>query len=270
MEPTSAAAEPQSQEGTGQHWPPMPAGTAGLLPLPPEDWPNIDDVVIEDDTPVDSIFAAKQQRMLVECLYASWPALGQNRPFLADANVGLFYRVGHPPLVPDAFVSLNVQVPEDWQRQKAARSYFVWFYGKPPDVVIEIVSNTTGGEADEKLPIYATIGIAHYVIYDPDKHLSNETLRVFGLRDGQYVPISPQWLSAVSLGVMLWKGTYEGFDSTWLRWCDEAGRPLQTGAERADAERQRADAQQQRADAQQQRAERLAEQLKSLGADPTT
>ncbi|NES18952.1 MAG: hypothetical protein F6K41_08495 [Symploca sp. SIO3E6] len=61
----------------------------------------------------------------------------------------------------------------------------------------------------------------------------------------------------------------------WLRWCDQEGKPIPTGAEsseierqRADTQQQRADTQQQRADTQQQRAERLAQKLREMGVDP--
>ena len=59
-------------------------------PAPPVR-PCLDDIVTEDDTPVDSLFAEKQQRLLTEPLYTSWPGPGEGRPFLAAANVGVFY-----------------------------------------------------------------------------------------------------------------------------------------------------------------------------------
>ena len=46
--------------------------------------PNISNLVIEDDTPVDNFQSEKQQRLLVEPLYSSWsPGI----PFIAAANV---------------------------------------------------------------------------------------------------------------------------------------------------------------------------------------
>ncbi|MCU0548755.1 MAG: hypothetical protein MUC48_05350 [Leptolyngbya sp. Prado105] len=50
--------------------------------------PDISHIVTEDDTPVDNFQSAKQQRLLIEPLYASW---SQTLPFITDANVGLFY-----------------------------------------------------------------------------------------------------------------------------------------------------------------------------------
>lgn len=72
--------------------------------------PCLDHIVTEDDTPVDNMFAEKQQRLLTEPLYSSWDA---GRPFVATANVGLFYAVRQPPLVPDVLLSLDVEAPEE-------------------------------------------------------------------------------------------------------------------------------------------------------------
>jgi hypothetical protein len=66
----------------------------------------------------------------------------------------------------------------------------------------------------------------------------------------------------------LWQGWYEDHEDTWLRWMNNAGQPVLTGAEWADQERQRADQERQRAEQERQRAERLAEQLRRLGAQP--
>ena len=42
-----------------------------------------------------------------------------------------------PPLVPDMLLSLGVEIPQDvWS--KSHRAYFVWEFGKPPDVVVEL------------------------------------------------------------------------------------------------------------------------------------
>ena len=103
---------------------------------------DISHLVIEDDTPADNFQSAQQQRLLVEPLYSSrvLPA-----PFLAAANVGLFYKIKGDPIVPDVLLSLGVQRPDDFS-QRQNRSYFVWEFGKVPEVCIEIVSNQEGDE----------------------------------------------------------------------------------------------------------------------------
>jgi len=60
--------------------------------------------------------------------------------FVAAANVGIFSAIDQPPIVPDVFLTLDVQIADAWWEKKN-RSYFIWEFGKPPEVAIEIVSN---------------------------------------------------------------------------------------------------------------------------------
>ncbi|MEM8810901.1 MAG: Uma2 family endonuclease [Cyanobacteria bacterium P01_G01_bin.38] len=192
--------------------------------LPIEAVPNLADLVIEDDEPVDNLPSEKQQRLLIDPLYASKPIPS---PFLAAANVGLFYAVKQPAIVPDVFVSLGVSMPVDWS-QKKNRAYFFWELGKPPEVVIEIVSNRKGGELDSKLADYARIGVTYYVVFDPFGQLVQEmadtSLKVFALAYGRYVPLDTHWLETLSLGLTLWQGDFEEASGVWLRWCDRSGQ----------------------------------------------
>jgi len=219
--------------------------------------PNLEHLVTEDDTPVDNMFSAKQQRLLVEPLYSSWQS---SHPFLADANVGIFYGVHQSPIVPDVFLSLEVQPPTDWWA-KRGRAYFTWEFGKPPEVAIEIVSNTKGGELVEKLRKYAQIYIPYYVIFDPLKQLQSDKLVVYQWRDGRYLKQRKPWLERVQLGLTLWEGVYEDGQATWLRWCDSQGKLIPTGRERADHEQWRADHEQARADHEEARALTLEQQM---------
>ena len=224
-------------------------------------------VVTEDNQPVDNFFSSKQQRLLVQTLYASWapPAgkrqtPGQKRPFLADTNIGIFYAVGEPPIVPDVFLSLDVQPRPDWYEKKN-RSYFVWEFGKVPEVMVEIVSNREGGELDRKLDEYARMGALYYIVYDPQLKLKGGALRVFVLRDGEYQELERPYLPRVGLGLKLWDGVFEDKEDTWLRWCDAQGAIIPTGEERARTE---AEARRQA----EERAAQLAAKLRELGVDP--
>ncbi|MBE2197485.1 MAG: Uma2 family endonuclease [Anaerolinea sp.] len=237
--------------------------------------PNLDHLVTEDDTPVDNIFSEKQQRLLTEPLYTSWGGPpGDDPSFVALANVGLFYAIDRPAVVPDTMVSISVQFPEDLQ-SKEHRSYFLWEYGKPPDVVIEVISNRKGEELGRKQRLYARIGVAYYVVFDPFQQLGTDTLHLFERQRTAYVPMSTAWLPELGLRLTLWEGEYEGMWETWLRWCDQDGALILTGAElarqereRADTAQQQAEAAQQQAEAAQQRIERLLAQLHALGAEP--
>jgi Uma2 family endonuclease len=228
--------------------------------------PDYDSIVVQDDTPVDNLYVEKQQRLLTEPLYSSWPGPGDGRPFWALANVGLFHTINQPPFVPDMMLSLDVRPGEDIHA-KPNRSYFVWVVGKTPDVVVEIVSDRRGGEADEKLAAYARLGIPYYVIYDPDEHLSAQVLRAFALQARRYVSTEPAWFEEIGLGIGFWDGTFEGAPATWLRWKDRAGQVIPTGFERAEAERQQALAEQRRAEAAEERLRRLEARLRTLGQD---
>jgi hypothetical protein len=250
--------------------------------------PDIQGLVTEDDTPVDNLASEKHQRLLTEVLYSSWEGPGAGRPFLAAANVGVFYRARNPAIVPDVFLSLDVEVAHDWW-QKEHRSYLLWEFGKPPDVVIEIVSNTVGGEADEKRQKYARMRVSYYVIYDPLRQVMPDVLTVYRLNGTDYERHSSLRFPDIGLGVTLWDGTYEGKTDTWLRWTDVDGNLLLTGKERAEhehqraeqerqraehehqraeQERQRAEHEHQRAEQERQRADRLAALLRQLGHDP--
>lgn len=243
--------------------------------------PDIQGLVTEDDTPVDNIASEKHQRLLTEALYSSWDGPGAGRPFLAAANVGVFALARNPAIVPDVFLSLDVEVAHDWW-QKEHRSYLLWEFGKPPDVVIEIVSNTAGGEADEKRQKYARMRVIYYVIYDPLRQVMPDVLTIYRLSGTDYERHSNSRFPDIGLGVTLWDGTYEGKTDTWLRWTDADGNLILTGKERAEQEHQRAEQEHQRAEQERldkehilqqleherQRAARLAALLQQLGHDP--
>ncbi len=235
-------------------------------------------LVTEDDEPVDNLFSEKQQRLLVEPLYSSWKP---GNPFIAAANVGIFSSPYQPAIVPDMFLSLDVQADEDlWKKEN--RSYYVWKFDKPPEVVVEVVSNTRGGETGKKIRKYARIGIWYYVIFDPQQLVQEDVLHVYQLSLGRYILKHDQQLDQVGLGLVLWDGVFEGLHERWLRWCDADGRLIPTGGEgrtqerqQAEQERQRAEQaeaialeERQRAEQERQRAERLAAQLQALGVEP--
>ncbi|MEO1401681.1 MAG: Uma2 family endonuclease [Cyanobacteria bacterium J06635_1] len=254
---------------------------------------DISHLSIEDDTPVDNFQSAQQQRLLVDTLYSNelLPL-----PFIAETNVGLFYKLRGDPIVPDMLLSLEVQRAEDLS-QRRHRAYFVWEFGKVPDVCIEVVSNQEGdelgpspkskrkGKTKGKKDIYAQIGVPYYVVFDPLRQLQGEAdmngalLRVWNLVSGQYQELTsesgiasvgqPIFLETFGIGLTLWEGPFEEeVPRLWLRWCDPQGQVLPTGAEGKALERQRAEAERQRAKAEGQRADRLAEKLKEMGIDP--
>lgn len=243
--------------------------------------PDISHIITEDEAPLDNIFSERQMGLLTDALYSSWHDAGETGTFVALANVGLFYAIHQDPYVPNVLVSLGVTLPtEVWQKEH--RSYFIWEYGKPPDLVVEIVSNRVGGELSRKRSGYARLGITYYIVYDPEQQLSNQPLSIFELCGGVYVALEQPWLPAVQLSVTRWQGGYMGLEAEWLRWCDIDGTLLPTGEEaaqsarsqaaeaqaRAEQERERAEQEHERAEQERERSERLAAKLRALGVDP--
>ena len=250
------------------------AGVAAALSAPQVS-ADIESLVTEDDTPVDNMPSEKQQRLLTEPLYSSWGGPGAGRTFLAAANVGVFAEARNPAIVPDVFLSLDVQVADNWW-DKRHRSYFVWEFGKPPDLVVEIVSNREGNEVGSKRLAYARMGVRYYVIYDPFHRVMREDVRVYRLRDGGYERQESLRFAELRLGLRLWEGAFEGvWWSGWLRWTDEHDVLIPMGKERAEhaerlmvEERRRTEQERQRAEQERQRAERLAALLRRSGIDP--
>lgn len=226
-----------------------------------------DEPVFVYGTRLDRIHTEKQRRLLIEPLYTGWSERGAGRTFLALANVGWFHTAGQPPVVPDSLFSLDV-APVVSLHTKEGHFYYQWLMGKPPEVVFEIVSDQHGGEEHLKMQLYTRLRVTYYVIYDPDNLLGNGVLRVYGLSLGKYERIDPNWLSEVGLGLTLWEGEFEHYHDTWLRWCDENGVVIPTGAERAESEHVLAEDARRRASEADEKVRRLEAQLEALGIDP--
>ncbi len=228
--------------------------------------PDISHIITEDDQPVDNIFSEKQQRLLAESLNSSWRP---GKPFVAFANVGIFYALHHPPIVPDMFLSMDVELTEDlWKKEH--RSYFIWEFGKAPEVVVEIVSNKKGRETGHKHDIYTRIGAWYYVVFDPQHLIQKEELRIYQFSAGSLIPKVDRGLPNVGLSLTVWEGMYEGRQDRWLRWVDADGKLIPTGYEQAQMEKERADQEKQRADQAENKAKKLAAALKKLGIDPNS
>ncbi|MEM7014320.1 MAG: Uma2 family endonuclease [Verrucomicrobiota bacterium] len=213
--------------------------------------PDTSHLITETEEPVDNIFSEKQMRLLTEPLYASW---NPGRPFWVAANVGMYEALNAKAVVPDVLLSLDTT--PDVAKEFGSKCYFFWDHGKPPELVIEIVSNKEGGELDRKKTRYAKLHVDRYVVFDPDLHLSSELLQVFDLSQGEYQkrPAAAEYEAVEGLGLRFWKGEYEGQTEEWLRWIEPDGKLIATGAERADAEAIRVG--------------RLAAKLRELGVDP--
>ena len=218
-------------------------------------------LVTEDHKPVDRIYIEKLYRLLTRPLYASWPGPDAGRPFLVLVNVGWFYEPKTPAVVPDCLLSLDVSCPDNLQ-VKQGHSYYQWDMGKPPDVIIEVVSDKIGGEETHKKDLYKRLGVPYYAVFDPKHVLSPDSLHLYALADDAYrlTDLGP-WAD-IGLGLRLWQGKFEGHEDTWLRWCDAEGEIIPTGEERARQEAQRARQEAERAQQAEERAQQEAQRAK--------
>ncbi len=227
-------------------------------------------LIIDDGEPVDNTFSEKQQRLLAQTLYSSWtPPVAEKRSkarrkFWVASNVGIFTSAHESGIAPDVFVSLDVEVP----REAIRKAYFLWDCGKFPELVIEIVSNTKGGEISRKHNRYEQMGIRYYVVFDPFRYFKGELLQVFVLNGEGYQPADEHFFPCLGLGLKLWRGSFEDMTFRYLRWCDRKGKLLPTADERAEREAERAKREAGRAKHEAGRAAKLAAKLRELGVDP--
>lgn len=155
----------------------------------------------------------------------------------------------------------------------------VWEEEKAPDVVIELLSDSTA-QLDKALKkdIYQTkMRVTEYYWYDP---FNPQNLAGFNLNHGTYQPIESTeqgWLGSQCLGLALvqWTGSHRGVEAVWLRWARWTGELLLTGREtgllaQEQAQQAQEEAQQAQLQVQQERlrSDRLGEKLRELEVDP--
>lgn len=209
-----------------------------LLRLPTsEELPN------SDDTPVDNEFQNLIPSLLLSVLALVWH---DRQDWFLGADMGIYYLyegVRQPVIVPDGFLSLGVKRRKS---PKGRLSYVMWEENNiPPVLTLEIVSQTPGGEYDEKLTKYARLGVLYYLIYNSDywQRDQHNPFEVYRLVAGEYIqqPGEPFWMPEVGLGIGRGIGTFAGWTREWLYWYDKQGERLPIPEEILEQERQRAE-----------------------------
>lgn len=183
------------------------------------------------------------------------------------------------PIVPDAFLSIGVERRKTSREGKSRLSYAVWDEGGVvPVMALEMVSQTPGGEYDEKPEIYRRLGVLYYVIYNPlhwqrDQH---QPFEVHKLVNGAYQLQlgEPVWMPEVGLGIGRAVRALGEIELELLLWYDEQGQgyPLPEAEmselrSQLEATQKRAEAAEKRAEAAEKRAAQLMERLRALGLD---
>ena len=220
--------------------------------------PTEDQLPYDDGMPMESQRHVLQMQLLEETLSAHW---AERNDVFIGTNMFVYFSAeqvrGKEFRGPDVFVVQGVPMRE-------RKSWVVWEEGKGPDVVIELLSETTADmDRGEKKRVYQDqLRVPEYFWYDP---FSGE-LAGFALTDRTYQGIEPDEQGrlvsrALGLALVRWAGSYRNVAATWLRWATLEGPLLPTGGELAAAAGERAEQERQRGD-------RLAARLRRLGIDP--
>ncbi|MBD2654435.1 Uma2 family endonuclease [Synechocystis sp. FACHB-383] len=247
-----------------------------LIASPPETdlvLPGQDQLPADDNQTMETQRHKMQMDLLIEGL-DSW--LEQRQDGYVGGNMFIYYSQAQIKSQdfkgPDFFAVTGVPTKE-------RKSWVVWQEEKAPDVVIELLSDSTAqyDKTDKKIVYQDKMRVTEYYWYDP---WNPDDFAGFSLNHGQYEPKSfneQGWLISESLGLALlrWRGKYRNVETDWLRWATLEGEILPTGQElaqqerqRAEQERQRAEQERQRAEQERQRAELLANKLRELGINP--
>lgn len=231
----------------------------------------------DDGEPMESQRHQFQMELLIETLL---PWLDEREDGYVGGNMFVYYSLmqvkNQDFKGPDFFAVLGVPKGE-------RKSWVCWEEGKTPDVIIELLSESTAttDKGAKKLVYQNQLHVPEYFWYDP---FNAEDWAGFRLQGGSYDPIAPsateqlavaqfdteQLVSQVlDLALVRWPGTLKGIEATWLRWADLSGTLLPTPEEkerqRTGQERQRTEQERQRAEQERQRAEQAEAQVRQIG-----
>jgi Uma2 family endonuclease len=233
--------------------PVQPISAPGDLELSEDDLRlTEDDLPYSEELPMESERHVLQMFLLIETLRAYWA----NRD---DVFVGgdMFVYLSPRQVKNHDFRGPGVLVAQGVEKRER-KSWVMWQEGKPPDVVIELTSESTGDfdKGDKKLIYQDRLKAPEYSWYDP----FSEELAAFALREGVYEPIQPDaegglFSRQTGLTLRRWEGEFNGVTAVWLRRATPDGVILPTGSELAEQERRRAEEERRRADNERRRAE---------------
>jgi Uma2 family endonuclease len=182
-----------------------------MLQLDRKSLPPSTELPDSDETPVDNVGVSPSRsedrnwlpNVLLLLLKYIW---ADRTDWFFGVDMGVYHPTGlnhRFPVVPDGFLSLGV---ERRKGNKSRRSYVMWEENDiPPILTLEVVSWTAGGEYEEKMAIYAKLGVLYYVIYNPEywKRDGHQPFEVYKLVNGVYqLQIGePYWFPEIGLGI---------------------------------------------------------------------
>ena len=225
--------------------------------------PTSEELPCSDDTPVDNELQNLLPNVLLFLLSNIW---ANRMDWYFGVDMAIYHTTGaspRVPVVPDGFLSVGV---ERKKGGRSRRSYVVWEENEVvPMLTLEMVSDTAGGEYDDKLNIYARLGVLYYVVYNPEfwQRDGHQPFEVYKLVNGNYqLQVGePYWMPEVSLGIGRCQMMFGNVVQEQLAWFDQSGDRYLTAEERLEQERREKEQ-------ERREKERMAQYLRSLGIDP--
>ena len=209
-------------------------------------WPPTEDELPYDDgMPMETQRHALQLQLLQDPLRLYYAEAGRRDVYISG-NMFVYFSLAQVRNQdfrgPDFFVVLDVSPRE-------RKSWVIWEEGKGPDVVIELLSESTAthDKGEKKLIYQNALRVPEYYWFDP----FSAQWAGFGLQHNRYVEISEDsqgrlLSSGLQLALVRWEGDYQGVTARWLRWATLEGTLLPTPQEVAnEAQRQANEAQRQ-------------------------
>ncbi len=210
--------------------------------------PSSAELPCSDDIPVDNEnqnFIPNVLRFLLEFIWSD------RLDWFYAVNMGIYHTTGanpRVPIVPDAFLCLGVERRKRSLQEKGRgrSSYVTWEENDiPPILTLEVVSQAYGGEYDDKMQIYARLGVLYYAIYNPEfwRRDQHQPLEVYKLVNGTYqLQIGePLWMPEIRLGIGRFHYPSALVNQEALSWYDGANTRYLLLEERIAQEQQRAD-----------------------------
>jgi len=186
--------------------------------------PTQNELPCDDGVPMETQRHKLQMDLLIDALY---PWLEQRDNGYVGGNMFIYYSAAQVKNQdfkgPDFFAVLNVPKVE-------RKSWVVWEEGKAPDVIIELLSESTATQDKTvKKEIYQNqMRVPEYFWYDP---FHPEDWAGFTLVNGNYQSLQPDAQNRyqsqqLGLALVQWQGVYKGVETVWLRWTTLNGELL--------------------------------------------
>jgi Uma2 family endonuclease len=214
--------------------------------------PSQEQLPCRDGVPMETQRHKMQMDLLLETLYA-WLAAKDNG--YIGGNMFVYYSSSQLKNQDfkgsDFFAVLDVPKAE-------RKSWVLWEEGKSPDVVIELLSESTA-EQDKngkKLVYQDQMRVPEYFWYDPFDPADWRGFRlVGGVYQDMELDVDNRYISEkLGLALVRWSGDYNDVEAVWLRWETLAGVLMPTKSELLQQAQGQAD--------------RLAAKLREMGVDP--